>query len=192
MTNPSGGVQRVGAVANLRRVKGVDLLVEAAALVREQHPHVVFEIAGDGPERGAVEELIACKQLTGQFRLLGNVKDIPRFLSTLDVAVLCSRAEGMPNALLEYMAAGRPIVATSVGGSVQLVKNEVHGLLVPPESPRALARAIARLLGTPGLAKQLAGAARKRARQKYSRESMVRTFERYYRWLVMEGRSYAS
>ncbi len=182
------GRRRVGIVANLRSVKGVDVLIEAARWVTANHEDVCFMVAGDGPERSNLESQIARHQLGEQFQLLGNVKDVPEFLSTLHVAVLASRAEGMPNAVLEYMAAGRPIVATAVGGATQLIKHDVHGLLVPPENPAILAAAIGQLLTDPMLARRLARNAQERVQKKYSREAMVRAFEHFYRRLVREGR----
>jgi len=97
--------------------------------------------------------------------------------------VLPSRAEGMSNALLEYMAAGRPIVATAVGGNTELVEHGVHALLVPPDDPGALARAIDRLLADRPLACRMGAAARRRARERFGRESMVRRFEDFYEGL---------
>ena len=94
--------------------------------------------------------------------LQGSVSDIPALLAELDVAVLLSRSEGSSNALLEYMAAGRPIVATAVGGNVELIEHGVHGLLVPPEDPRSAADAVCRLLADRRLAADLAAAARLR------------------------------
>jgi glycosyltransferase involved in cell wall biosynthesis len=108
------------------------------------------------------------------------------------VAVLSSRAEGMPNAVLEYMAAGRPIVSTAVGAAPQLIHDQVHGLLVPPERPDLLAAAICRLLSDPALATRMGAAARERAQTRYSREVMVSAFETFYRRLVWEGRPHAN
>src|SRR5262249_50105771 len=99
------------AVANLRHVKGLDVLVEAAALLAAAHPAATFAVAGEGPEREALQRQITSLGLGGRFRLLGSVADVPAFLGGIDDAVLPSRAEGMPNAVLEYMAAGRAIVA---------------------------------------------------------------------------------
>jgi glycosyltransferase involved in cell wall biosynthesis len=187
-----GELRQVGAVANLRPVKGIDCLVEAAGLVTAAHADVEFRVAGEGPARPALERRLAELGLGDRFALPGTVSDIPAFLASLDVAVLCSRSEGMPNAILEYMAAGRAIVATAVGGSVSLIEDGVHGLLVPPQDPAALAAAIGRLLQDPELAARLGSAARRRAREKYSREVMVRTFEAFYRQLVLEGRTLAN
>jgi glycosyltransferase involved in cell wall biosynthesis len=90
----------------------------------------------------------------------------------------------MPNAVLEYMAAGRPIVATAVGATPELIEDGEHGLLVPPGDAGALARAIARLLDEPALARRLGEAARWRARERYGREAMVRRFEDFYTSLI--------
>ena len=148
-------------VANLRPVKGVDVLVRAAALVVQSHPDVEFHVAGEGPQRPELEQLIAELGLEGRFVLHGKVTDIPAFLASLDIAVLSSRAEGMPNAVLEYMAAGRPIVATAVGGTPALLQDGVDGRLVPArKTPRALADCLVELLEQPREASRLAGGPR--------------------------------
>jgi glycosyltransferase involved in cell wall biosynthesis len=170
----------VGAVTNLRPVKGVAVLVAAAALLSRHHPRTIFRVAGEGGQRADLEATIARHDLSGRFVLPGASEDVPAFLATLDVAVLPSRAEGMSNALLEYMAAGRAIVATAVGGNSELVEHGVHALLVPPDDPGALARAISRLLGDRSLACHLGAAARRRAIAHFGREAMVRRFEAFY------------
>ncbi len=170
----------IGAVANLRPVKGLDLLIEAAARLAEVHPRALYEIAGEGEQRSALQQLVQQRGLAGRFRLCGKVSDVPAFLSRLHIAVICSHAEGMSNALLEYMAAGRAIVATAVGAATELIADGVHGLLVPPGDVAALAGAIDRLLGQPELATRLGQAARARACQRFGREAMVRRFEDFY------------
>lgn len=180
----SPGNPRVGAVANLRAVKGIDVFAEAAALVAAQHPAVTFEVAGEGECRAALERRVDGLGLRGRFRLAGAVSDVPGFLATLDVAVLSSRAEGMPNAVLEYMAAGRPVVATAVGATPDLIEDGVCGLLVPPGDARALAAAVGRLLAEPALAARLGEEARLRARDRYGREAMVERFQQFYEDLV--------
>jgi L-malate glycosyltransferase len=176
--------RRVGAVANLRKVKGLDVFVAAAARLSVTHPDVAFVVAGEGEERPALEEQITRVGLAGRFTLPGSVADVPGFLAGLDVTVLSSRAEGMSNAVLEYMAAGRAVIATAVGANGQLLHDGVHGLLVPPNDPARLAEAIARLLDHPDLAARFGAAARSRAREQYSREAMVRRFESFYEGLT--------
>jgi glycosyltransferase involved in cell wall biosynthesis len=171
---------RVGVVANLRPVKGLNAFVQAAALIHLRHPQAVFTVAGEGELRKALQQQAAVSGLEKHFSLPGRVADIPGFLGSLDVAVLCSHAEGMSNALLEYMAAGRAIVSTRVGAAADLIEDGVHGLLVPPGDARRLAEAICRFLEDRPLAQRLGVAARRRARERYSREAMVKRFEEFY------------
>jgi glycosyltransferase involved in cell wall biosynthesis len=184
---PAPGARvRVGITANLRPVKGLDVLLQAAGRLAGVHPHLHFEIAGEGEQRQELERQALACGLAGRFVLRGRVDDVPAFLSTLHIAVLCSHAEGMSNALLEYMAAGRAIVATAVGAATELITDEEHGLLIPPGDPAPLAEAIDRLVRAPEVAVQFGGAARLRARQHYSREAMVRRFEDFYEGLLTQ------
>ena len=104
-------------------------------------------------------------------------------------------AEGMPNSVLEYMAAGRPIVAVTVGAVPQLIADGVHGLLVPPGDVESLAKGVQTLLQTPEEAARLGNAARERVRRHYSRAAMIERFEGFYQslprtgeWLMRIGR----
>jgi glycosyltransferase involved in cell wall biosynthesis len=189
MARPAAERARVGVVANLRPVKGLDVFVDAAGRLREQHPRAVFEVAGEGELQEALKQQAEAVGLGDRFRLQGGVSDVPGFLAGLDVAVLCSHAEGMSNALLEYMAAGRPIVATAVGAAPNLIEDGVHGLLVPPGDAVRLAKAMGRLLGDRALARRLGESARRRALERYSRVAMVRRFEDFYERLLT-GSSY--
>ena len=184
---PLGTAKCVGAVANLRPVKGLDVLVEAMGLLKDRFPDVSAHIAGEGEHRAGLEAKIDQLKLSEKFFLPGVIQDVPEFLAKLDVAVLASRAEGMSNAVLEYMAAARPIVATTVGATPELIEDGVHGLLVPPGDAPALADAIARLLADRDLACRLGLAARARAESRYSRTAMVRRFEDFYTRLVCSG-----
>jgi glycosyltransferase involved in cell wall biosynthesis len=174
------GPRVVGAVVNLRPVKGLDVFLNAAAKVARSHPDVVFRIAGEGELRPELERLAVQLGLAERFHLAGSVADVPSFLAGLDVAVLPSRAEGMSNAVLEYMAAGRAVVATAVGATPELIEDGTHGLLVPPGDASRLADAINLLLRDPGLASRLGNAARQRVMERYSRAAMVRRFEAHY------------
>jgi glycosyltransferase involved in cell wall biosynthesis len=178
------GQPRVGMVGNLRPVKNPELLVRAAAEVCRSHPGTKFAIAGEGELRPILHQRIRSLGLGDRFHLPGATADVPGFLAKLDVAVLSSRSEGMSNAVLEYMAAGRPIVATAVGGNVELIDDGETGLLAPPDDTRGLALAIQRLLTDTAFAARLGAAARRRAIERYSREAMVRRFENFYESLA--------
>jgi L-malate glycosyltransferase len=172
--------RRVGVVANLRHVKGLDVFIRAAELVAPAHPDATFHIAGEGPLRADLEGMVNAHGLGIGLVFEGSIVDVPAFLAGLDVAVLPSRSEGMSNALLEYMAAGKAVVATAVGGNTRLIDDGIHGLLVRPDDPAALAGAMHRLLHDDELARRLGQAARRRVEQRYSREAMVRRFEDFY------------
>jgi glycosyltransferase involved in cell wall biosynthesis len=174
----------IGVVANLRPVKALDIFIQGAAMVSAAHGNVGFHVAGEGELRPVLLRQAAALGLANRLTLRGREHDIPAFLSALDIAVLCSHSEGMPNAVLEYMAAGRAVVATAVGGTAGLIRDGVHGLLVPPGEPTALARAIDRLLRDPALAARLGAAARRHVAERYSRQAMVRRFEDFYCHLV--------
>jgi len=176
--------QHVGMVANLRPVKGMDVFAAAAARLSAEFPDLRFTVAGEGELRPELERQVAALGLSQRFQMPGAQADVPGFLAGLDIAILSSRSEGLSNALLEYMAAGRAIVATDVGGNPRLIEHGVHGLLVPPDDAQALAVAVARLLREPELALRLSRAARRRVEEEHSREAMVRRFEQFYLRLV--------
>jgi glycosyltransferase involved in cell wall biosynthesis len=180
--NGNGRARIVGMVANLRPVKGPEVLVEAARVLAASHGDVLFQIAGGGDE-ASVARLIQSAGLGDRVELKGCVDDVASFLAGIDVAVLTSHCEGLSNAILEYMAAGRPIVATAVGGNVELIEDEVSGLLVPPGDPGAVARAIDRLLRDPDLGARLGTAARRRVARHNSFEAVIHRHETFYRHL---------
>jgi glycosyltransferase involved in cell wall biosynthesis len=178
---------KVGCVANLRPVKNIDGLMRAAKAALARFPKLVFEVAGDGEQRPELERLHAELGLGDRFKLRGSVADVPGFLRTVDVAVLPSHSEGMSNALLEYMAAGRAVVATDVGANPTLVRHRKDGLIVPPGDTEALVAAFGELLANPLRAAGFGASARTRVEAEYSRAAMLRRFEEFYRGLL--GRS---
>jgi glycosyltransferase involved in cell wall biosynthesis len=171
---------RIGTVANLRPVKGIDVLIRAAAQLIRRFPDLEFHIAGEGEERARLERLVHELALHERFFLPGTVADVPAFLSRLDLVVAPSHAEGMSNALLEAMAAGRPIVATDVGANRRLLRDGQLGVMAPPGDAPALAAGVAQLLRDPPHALRLAAAARQHVADQYSREAMRQRFERFY------------
>jgi L-malate glycosyltransferase len=184
LPDTSKKVVRVGCVANLRPVKNIDGLMRAAKLALDRFPQLVFEVAGDGEQRDALERLHAELGLGERFVLRGSVSDVAGFLRRVDVAVLPSHSEGMSNALLEYMAAGRAVVATDVGANAKLLDNGKCGLLVPPNDEAVLVDAIGALLANPLRAAGYGAAARRRVDAEFSRDAMRKRFEAYYAELV--------
>ena len=174
---------KIGMVGNLRDVKGPDLLIDAANILLKQNNNLQFVIAGEGT-RSQYQAQIDQLGIQDQFELLGSVSDVPALLSTLDIAVLPSRAEGMPNAILEYMAAGRPIVATRVGGTPELIENQTSGILVEPESANELASGIQVLLSDPKLAAALARVASEQANQLYDINRISQKHAQFYQDLA--------
>ena len=156
---------RVGVLGRLSREKGVDVLVEAVRLLGTEGPVVEVAVAGDGPERAALE-----RQAAGlPIRFVGFV-DPSSFLDEIDLFCLPSRLEGMPVALLEAMMAGLPCVATAVG-DVGLLEPAV--VTVAPEDPAALCRALAALAADPAERRRLGEAARALVLDRYEVSRMV-------------------
>jgi glycosyltransferase involved in cell wall biosynthesis len=170
----------VGTVGHLRPEKAHAVLVEAAALIRAEHPDLVVLVAGEGIERPALEELIGRLALGDSVRLLGAREDIPDFLAALDVAVCCSDFEGGPLSVMEYMEAELPVVATDVGGLPELVAEGETGFLVPPRDPAGLAAATSRLLADPDLRARFGALARKRRRERWDLDGWARRLEALY------------
>ncbi len=180
----SGDTLRIGCVANLRPVKNIDGLLRVAATLLKELPELRFEVAGEGEQRPALERLHAELGLGDRFRFLGSSDDIPAFLSGLDLAVLPSHSEGMSNALLESMAAGRPIVATDVGANSELLDGGTCGIIAPTSRDGALANAIRRMLADPASARRFGEAAQEKVERDYSRDAMRLRFEEFYRGLA--------
>ena len=174
------GDRVVGTIARLVWKRGHEELLQAAALLRQADPAAKLVIVGDGPLRPSLEERARTLGLNGSVRFLGAIPDAARFLPRFDVFVLSSVLEGMSNALLEAMAAGRPAVATRVGGNTELVVDGETGFLVPPKDPQALADAVARLLRDPALARRFGEAARRRVESEFTLSTMVSRLEQLY------------
>lgn len=181
------GAPLVGTVSVLRPQKALHVLVHAAALLATDFPEIRVVIAGRGPEEARLRSLVASLSLEERVKLLGPRRDIPDVLETLDVAVNCSDFEGTPLAVLEYMAAGKAIVATRVGGVPDLIADGADGVLVERDNPGALAAAVAALLRDPGRRRELGARARERQRRDFDIGVTVRRFEDLYEALSSAG-----
>jgi glycosyltransferase involved in cell wall biosynthesis len=174
----------IGAVGALRAQKSHDVLIEAAVALRRDHPGLRVLIAGDGPQRGKLEALLDRLGMRDTVMLLGRRMDVPDLLQITDVAVCSSSFEGSPLAVMEYMEAERPIVATAVGGVPDLIDDGVHGLLVGPNDPPALAAAIDELLRDPERGRKMGVQARDRRRHEFDLDAMVVKVEALYEELL--------
>lgn len=170
----------VGCVTRLRPQKAPEVLVRTAALLAPRFARLRVLVAGEGPERPRLEALIEELGLGGVVTLLGLRDDVPDLLAAVDVAVSSSAWEGSPLAVMEYMEAARPVVATRVGGLPELIEDGVHGVLVAPGDPRALADATATLLEDPARAAAMGRRARERRRSEFGLDTMVHRLERLY------------
>lgn len=171
----------VGAVSRLHRQKGLVHLVRAAALFGALLPEAAVVVVGGGPLRESLEKEARKWGLGGRFRFLGERSDATEILASCDVFVLPSLWEGLPYALVEAAAAGRPIVATAIDGVLEVVRDGETGLLVPPADPEALSRAILRLLGDRELAGKLGRAARETIPPGFAMDRMIRETSALYR-----------
>jgi glycosyltransferase involved in cell wall biosynthesis len=169
----------VGIIATLRSWKGHAFLVEAMTRLPD---HIELVIVGDGPQREALEQLVARLGLQGRVRMQGQQADVLPWLRSLDIFALPSYAnEGVPQALVQAMLVELPCVTTSVGGIPELAEHERTALLVAPRDSVALAAAIERLAGNEGLRRELGEAARKHCVEGYSYERMLDRMEAIYR-----------
>jgi glycosyltransferase involved in cell wall biosynthesis len=171
----------VVTIANMHTaIKGHYELIEAARRVKSTFSDAKFIFVGDGAERSALESSAEASGVQDSIVFLGQRTDIPELLACCDIFVLPSRAEGLPNSLLEAMAAGLPVVATAVGGVPEVIEDGVSGLLIPPRDPVSLADAILRILEDPAFAAGLALAGRERARMHFDFDRVVAALESVY------------
>jgi glycosyltransferase involved in cell wall biosynthesis len=171
---PSHG-HLLGSVGRLTSQKGIDILLQALSLVSNSDFDLV--IFGTGGEEARLRGLAIDLGLESRVHFAGYRRDLPILLGALDLYVHPARFEGMPNAVLEAMAAACPIVATAVDGNRELIENGKHGWLVPPESPKELANAIDKALSDPKEAHRRGALARERAREDFSVDAMVVAWE---------------
>ena len=177
---PSGHEIVVGTAARLSSQKGLSYLLNAAAAVLPDFPHATFVIAGDGPERQALQWLAAELGILPRVKWLGSRSDMPQFYASIDVFVLASLVEGMPMALIEAMAAGKAVVATSVGSIPVLVQDQQNGLLVRPKDVASLAGALRMVLRSEDLRTRLGRSARCTAESRFSAAVMTSRYRDLY------------
>lgn len=170
------GAPVIAMIGEVGRRKDQATLLEALARLLPAHDFTVL-IAGEGPDRPALERRTAELGLSGRVRWLGFRADAPDLMAASDLLVLPTREEGFPNTLLEGMALGLPVVSTPVDGIPELVIHGQTGLLVPPGDPAALAAAVAQLLDDPARRRALGEAGRRRAEADFDQDRMMDRLE---------------
>ena len=180
----------VTTVGNIRRVKGHDVFIKAAAAIVQHFPGVSFSIAGDVLEPdyfSELQSLVRDLNLSKHFHFVGGVTHLREHLSSADIFVLPSRSEGFSNAIVEAMAASLPVVATNVGGNAEAVEDGVSGFIVPFDDPAALSAAITRLISNPSQAKAMGEAGRNLVMEKFTTEAMMSKIAACYKNLLASG-----
>lgn len=172
--------QIVGVVGNLYPVKGHQYLIEGIPAVLQKCPNTSFVFAGRGQLETELKEQVQRLGLDKRVHFLGLRQDIPRILALLDVFVLPSLSEGLSMAILEAMIAGKPVVATQVGGNPELVLDGETGFLVPPRDSQALASSLVTLLTNKQQAVQFAEKGKRRAEGQFSLGTMVHAYQTLY------------
>lgn len=170
----------IGVVANLLPVKDHATLLRAFASLESDPTDLRLVLVGDGGERAALEGLAGELEIADRVVFAGRRANNPNLHHIFDISVLCSVSEGLPNSILEAMAAARPVVATAVGAAADAVVHGETGLLVPPANPARLGEAIDSLLRDRGRAEAMGVAGKHRAHALYSPESALGELEALY------------
>ncbi len=179
----------VGTVAHLSPEKGLQYLIEAAALIPDVANRIRFVIVGDGKCRLPLEQQVRKRNLDECFEFIGFQDQPIEYLVTFDIFVLPSLSEGLSSAILTAMATSLPVVATRVGGIPELVRHEDNGLLVPPADPTALARAIERLVDSPEESHLMGQRGRLRLEEQFTLERKISETEELCSQLLRERAS---
>lgn len=176
---------RIGIVASLTPVKRHDCFLNAYAMLIHELKEMRFSAIffGDGVEKDHLFELANRLGISSNVIFAGAVNNVSDYLPHLDVGVLCSDREGLSNAIMEYMAAGLPVIATAVGGNVELV-DETNGICIPAADPKSLAGALRNMAKDSALRKRLGRASLDKLRRNFSWPKTMTQLENYYQSLV--------
>lgn len=180
----------VGTVSSLTPHKGHEYLIQAASLIHQEFPSAKFLIVGNGPLRTELEDQVKNLKIHPYIIFTGTRKDVPKMLSIMEVFVLPSSSrEGLGIAIIEAMAAEKPVVATDIGGIPEAVKKGETGFLVPPGDPGALAKVIIELLQNPEKAKEMGKKGRARFKEKFTRKKMLSEIDALYQSSISQRKS---
>ena len=176
----------IGFIGRIVPAKGLEYLIDAFSYLKEDFKNIKLLIIGEGNLVERLREQAKEKKLDDSIIFPGGRRDIPDILACINIFVMPSIAEGLPNALLEAMAMGKPIVATMIGGIPEVIKNGFNGLLVPPRDPASLATAIKELIGNGQLSARMGQAARDLVMNKYSIRETAQKWESLYLSILKE------
>jgi L-malate glycosyltransferase len=175
----------VGIVANLnRQVKRVDVFIKAAAIVKKRFPEAKFWIIGDGSLRKDLESLGSSLGLNSSMFFLGRRSDVKDLLNKMNIGVISSDSEGLSNAIMEYMNARLPVIATYAGGNPELVHDDVNGFLFPAGDSDKLAAMIIRILSDPDKAFKMGEAGYRIIQKDFGIEKMLDETKKLYLTLL--------
>ena len=175
-----GEYYNIGIVGRLVKLKGVEYFLRAAATVSAVEPQARFYVIGDGPRRGHLQDLAHKLSLDGVLFFTGQVDNMDKWWSVLDILVSSSLQEGLGMSILEAMAASIPVIGTRVGGIPELIIDGLNGVLVAPGDSWAQADAILKMLYNPGWRTELGRRARELVLEKYTLGKMIRAVENIY------------
>ncbi len=173
-----------GMIARLGTEKDQATLIKALPKVILKYPQARLLLIGDGPKKTELENLVRQLGLADKVIFTGSRRDIPELLAVLDIAVLATFYEGTSITLLEAMAAGKPVIASRVGGNPAVVEDGVTGFLVPVSDPEALADRLLQLFADEHLRKQMGNAGCRQVEEQFSLEQMVTNYEKLYRQVL--------
>jgi len=179
-------LERKSVVLTVRRLvykNSLDTLIDAASSIIPRNPDILFVIVGRGPNADFIKKRIKRLKINNNVILKENVsdEDLPLYYGSADMFVLSSRSgEGFPLTVLEAMASGLPVIATSTGGTSEAVRNEINGILVPPKKPNFLTRAIIRLISSEEERRKMRSTARKIVEEEFTWEKNVRKLRNLY------------
>ncbi|MHB1605953.1 MAG: glycosyltransferase [Leptospirales bacterium] len=173
-----------GIASGFRPVKGVDFMIRAFSRAYPDCPGSILVIAGDGPERVSLKLLVHSLGLDEQVRFLGVRSDMEAVYPVFDVFVLCSHSEGFSNAVLEAMGMGIPVIASAVGGNIEMVSDGVQGYLVPPGDEKSLADRMIRLYSDRDSARTMGRECRSWVERTNDRSLVHRQFATFYQEIL--------
>lgn len=176
----------IALVGRLDRQKGHVILLKALDLLVPEHRNLQVYFFGEGPEKNSLKEMVQKKRLNAYVLFMALVEDIYPWILQMDMIVIPSLWEGLPNILLEAMALERPVIASRIGGITEVVKDKEEALLFDPGDEKQLAEAIQRLIHDPLLAKQIAAQAKARVARDFTMDSCVQKTETLYDALLKQ------